>query len=49
MYLLSYILLLVISLPVVIALYLVFRLGLQGESYKSTSWYNRIRKFIGMK
>lgn len=49
MYLLSYILMLIIGVPVLLALYVVIRLALQGESYNSKSWYNRIKKFIGLK
>jgi hypothetical protein len=35
--------------PILMALYVVIRLGIQGEIYNSKSWYNRIKKFIEVK
>jgi hypothetical protein len=46
---LAYIIMVIISVPIVMALYVFVRLTLQGESYNSKSWYNRIKKFIGLK
>ena len=46
---LAYVLMVIIMVPILMALYVVIRLGIQGESYNSKSWYNRIKKFIGVK
>jgi len=46
---LAYIIMVIISVPIVMALYVFVRLALQGASYNSKSWYNRIKKFIGLK
>ena len=46
---LAYVLMVIIMVPILMALYVAIRLGLQGESYNYKSWYNRIKKFIGLK
>ena len=49
MHTLFYVIIMISIIPIILALYLVFRLALQGESYNSKSWYNRIKKIIGLK